>query len=97
VLFSSEDSPSKVLQSALHASPTSGREKDILLIAFLPYRDQSFFFPSGLAQRWAPNRKEKRVNHYAAVTRGGARSSLAPGYFLSRFQGLVAGSLRSRN
>jgi hypothetical protein len=38
-------------------------------------------FPSGLEHLSAPNQKGNRGDHFASVTPGGARSSLARGYY----------------
>jgi hypothetical protein len=45
----------------------------------------------------APNQIGKnKGNHFVSLTQGGARSSLAPGYFHIVPPGLQSGSLRSR-
>jgi hypothetical protein len=59
----------------------------------------TLFFPCPVCPesiRGKPDKK-KRGDHFGSVTQGGARSSLALGYYLIVLTGLQIGSLRSHN
>jgi hypothetical protein len=62
-----------------------------------PPTQPNLFFQSGLARlgRAKPDWK-KRGNHFLSLTQGGARSSLALGYYHYVLAGLQFGSLRLR-
>ena len=62
-----------------------------------PTPDLSFFQSSLARSPGAPNWiGKKRGDHFLSLTQGGARSSLALGYYLIVLTGLQFGSLRSQ-